>query len=156
MQPLETNGRHYKMLEAFCNDEYIMKMRERRHIFHFHYAMIVLRGKILSVGHNEYGTPSRGCGYGQHNSIHAEKNCIKNVGNLAKIRGCDMFIMKVCENGTTKERYFGNSQPCESCVVFLEKCKREYGLKNVYYTQLPERYVQEKTKPLSKKIVSTR
>ena len=30
---------------------------------------------------------------------------------------------------------FKYSQPCPECTVLLEKCMKEYGLKNVYFTK---------------------
>lgn len=137
MQPI--NDRHYALLESFMNDPNITRMRERHRTQRFHYAMLVLRGKIVSMASNDYGTPSRGgCGYGKWCTIHAEKNCIKKVGDLSKLKGCDLYVMKIREHAITNEMYFSNSKPCRSCTLFLEKCQRNFGLKNVFYTSMPE------------------
>jgi len=136
MQPI--NDRHYALLASFMDDPNITRMRERHRTQRFHYAMLVLRGKIVAMASNDYGTPSRGgCGYGKWCTIHAEKNCIKKMGDLSKLKGCDLFVMKIREHAITGETYFSNSKPCKSCTIFLEKCQRAYGLKNVFYTSMP-------------------
>lgn len=109
-----------------------MKMRQMERTS-FHIAMLMKRGKILLVASNRVGSRSRGCGYAKY-TIHAEKNVIKQFGDVSKLRGCDLFVMNIHTNKGTGEKYFGNSKPCHDCQLFLEKCQAEYGLKNVYYT----------------------
>jgi hypothetical protein len=46
--------------------------------------------------------------------------------------------MKIREHAITNQKYFSNSKPCRSCTLFLEKCQRNFGLKNVFYTSMPE------------------
>lgn len=106
----------------------------KKHRTSIHRAIIVKRGNILAEADNNYGTRSRGSGYSA-SSIHAEKNVIKELGDISKLRGADMYVMRFSRD----KRKSGmdrlvNSEPCSSCQVFLQKCIREYGLKNVYYT----------------------
>jgi hypothetical protein len=98
-------------------------------IRYVHLALLVKRGKILAQATNGQGTRSRGSGYSTH-GIHAEKNCVKRLGDVQKMRGADMIVMRFSKH---KDRFL-NSTPCEECELFLKKCMREYGLKNVYYT----------------------
>ena len=96
-----------------------------------HVAILMKRGKILSHATNRIGSRSRGAGYSAA-TIHAERNCVKQLGDTTQLRGADMYIMRVSRHATNPE--FMSSKPCHECEVFLEKCMREYGLKNVYYT----------------------
>jgi hypothetical protein len=79
---------------------------------------------------NNYGTRSRGSGYSR-SSIHAERNVVKVLGNIHELKGADMYIMRFSRE---EEMRFAKSTPCKACEKFLEKCMKEYGLKNVYYT----------------------
>ena len=121
------------IFQRFLDDPRTVSMRDR-HNGSLHLAVIVKRGKILAEAINNFGSRSRGSGYSK-SSIHAEKNVIKNLGDISKLRGADMYVMRFsrndddCENGR-----FMCSKPCPSCSVFLDKCIREYGLKNVFYT----------------------
>lgn len=122
----------YALLENFLNDPNTMRMRQTDKTS-FHVAMLVNRGRIIQVASNRLGSRSRGSGY-SNRTIHAERNVIKQLGDVNQIRGCDLFVMRIGEYKTTKERYFANSAPCHECQVFLGKCQVKYGLKNVYYT----------------------
>ena len=124
----------YALLEAFLEDPNTMKMRQMDRTS-FHIAMLMRRGKILAVASNRVGSRSRGCGYAKY-TIHAERNVVKQFGDLSKLKGCDLFVMRIVQNKMSGEKFFGNSEPCHECKVFLEKCQTEYGLKNVYYTNL--------------------
>jgi hypothetical protein len=124
----------YALLEAFLEDPNTMKLRQMERTS-FHIAMLMRRGKILEVASNRVGSRSRGCGYAKY-TIHAERNVVKQFGDLSKLKGCDLFVMRIVEHKMTGDRFFGNSEPCHECKVFLEKCQAEYGLKNVYYTNL--------------------
>lgn len=96
-----------------------------------HMALIVRYGKIIASACNKFGNRSLGCGY-SNRTIHAEKNVVKTLGNIYELRDCDMYIIRtgVGVSDTT----FYDSKPCCECVRFLEKCRREYGLRNIYYT----------------------
>ena len=116
------------ILEFFQTDPKTRMLRER-HYASIHKAVLVKRGQIIADASNNYGSRSRGSGYSR-SSIHAEKNVVKALGDVHKLRGADMYIMRFSR---TPEMDFVRSTPCPSCRVFLEKCIKEYGLKNVYY-----------------------
>jgi len=121
------------ILEGFLDDPRTINMH-KKHRTSIHRAIIVKRGNVLAEADNNYGTRSRGSGYSA-SSIHAEKNVIKELGDISKLRGADMYVMRFSRD----KRKSGmdrlvNSEPCPSCQIFLQKCIREYGLKNVYYT----------------------
>jgi hypothetical protein len=131
-QPVKPS--HYALLESFLLDPNTVRMRQSEKTS-FHLAMIVKRGQILKMASNRIGTRSRGCGYADY-TIHAERNVMKQLGDTNKIRGCDLYVMRIQTNKSTGECHFGNSKPCHECSVFLEKCQRQYGLKSVYYTDV--------------------
>ena len=116
------------LLEFFQADPKTRILRDK-HYASIHKAVLVKRGHILADATNNYGTRSRGSGYSR-SSIHAEKNVVKALGDISKMRGADMYIMRFSRD---VEMDFAKSEPCPSCRIFLEKCIREYGLKNVYY-----------------------
>lgn len=116
------------ILEFFQADPKTRMLREK-HYASIHKAVLVKRGQVIADATNNYGTRSRGSGYSR-SSIHAEKNVVKALGDVHKLRGADMYIMRFSR---TPEMDFVRSTPCPSCRVFLEKCIKEYGLKNVYY-----------------------
>jgi tRNA(Arg) A34 adenosine deaminase TadA len=121
------------ILENFINDPRTVNMR-KKHSTSIHKAVIVKRGIIIAEANNNYGSRSRGSGYST-SSIHAEKNVIKELGDISKLKGADMYVMRFTRNSKLKGMdQLVNSEPCSSCHKFLEKCMREYGLKNVYYT----------------------
>ena len=99
-----------------------------------HVAVIALRGKVLATATNRNGSRSSGSGYSSH-SIHAEKNVVKQLGDISKLRGADLYVMRISkDHKKLNSNRFMPSKPCEECQLFLEKCMREYGLKNVYFT----------------------
>ena len=118
----------YNIIEQFMDDPRTRKMRAS-HCTSVHIAVIVYRGKIIAEATNKVGSRSRGCGYSDY-TIHAERNVIKQLGDLSKLRGADLYVMR---QGRSEQK-FVNSKPCADCSYFLSKCMREYGLKNVYYT----------------------
>ncbi len=121
------------ILEWFLDDPRTVNMRDAHETSH-HVAVLVKRGKVLAHAFNCVGRRSRGSGYSK-NTIHAEKNVIKTLGDISQIRGADMYIMRISkDHKKTGWSQFMESQPCNSCRLFLEKCIREYGLKNVFYT----------------------
>ena len=101
------------------------------HRTQIHVAMIVKRGKILAQASNRIGSRQKGIGYSDK-TIHAERNCIKQLGDLTQLRGADLYVMRISKSPEKPE--FLSSKPCHECEVFLTKCMREYGLKNVYFT----------------------
>ena len=101
-----------------------------KHNASLHRAVLVKRGNIIAEATNNYGSRSRGSGYSR-SSIHAEKNVVKALGDIHKMKGADMYIMRFSR---TRDMTLVRSTPCSACQIFLEKCMKEYGLKNVYYT----------------------
>ena len=100
-----------------------------RHKTQAHIAIIMNRGKVLAVASNAIGSRSKGAGY-HTRTIHAERAAIKKVGDTSKLNGATLVVIRVMKG--TKE--IGNSEPCHSCKCHLEKCMREYGLRQVYYS----------------------
>uniref|UniRef100_A0A6C0DRC3 CMP/dCMP-type deaminase domain-containing protein n=1 Tax=viral metagenome TaxID=1070528 RepID=A0A6C0DRC3_9ZZZZ len=98
-------------------------------ISYVHKAIIVKRGHILAEAGNKPGNRSKGSGYSER-SIHAEKHVVKQLGDISKLRGADMYVVRTNPRGTR----FLASKPCHACEEFLLKCMKEYGLNNVYYT----------------------
>jgi hypothetical protein len=117
-------------LEAFRTDPRTTNLKFV-HKTQIHVAIIVKRGKILAQATNRIGSRSRGVGFSDK-TIHAERNCVRQLGDISKLRGAEMYIMRVSKDSENPE--FMSSKPCHECEVFLEKCIREYGLKKVFYT----------------------
>jgi hypothetical protein len=104
------------------------------HYASIHVAVLMKRGKVIAEATNAFGSRSRGSGY-CNNSIHAERNVVKEIGNIRELKGADMYVVRISRTADyEKQDPFMGSKPCPQCKVFLEKCMREYGLKNVYYT----------------------
>jgi len=117
------------IFQQFLDDPRTLNMR-MKHNASLHRAVLVKRGIIIADATNNYGSRSRGSGYSR-SSIHAEKNVVKVLGDIHKMQGADMYIMRFSRKD---EVSLVKSTPCPACTIFLEKCMREYGLKNVYYT----------------------
>lgn len=124
---------HKGILAQFVQDPRTTGLRDQC-CHELHLAVLVKRGNVIASARNRYGTRSRGSGFSR-SSLHAEKNVVKELGDISQIRGADMYVMRFSKNHALEgyER-FRPSKPCPSCKLFLEKCMREYGLKNVYYT----------------------
>jgi hypothetical protein len=125
-----SNSQTNQILEQFRDDPRTTKMR-LSHATSVHIAVIVSHGKIIAEATNRLGTRSKGCGYSK-NTIHAERNVVKVLGDYNKLRDADMYVMR-CGRGPEAPDFI-NSKPCSGCEYFLNKCMRKYGLKNVYYT----------------------
>lgn len=93
-----------------------------------HYAQILKRNKVIAFARNSVGSRSRGCGYSDM-TIHAERAVVKKLGDTSKLAGCILIVWRVNSAGDILP-----SKPCASCQLFLEKCKREYGLRKVVYS----------------------
>lgn len=104
------------------------------HYASIHVAVLMKRGKVIAEATNGFGSRSRGSGYCT-NSIHAERNVVKEIGNIRELKGAEMYVVRISRTADyEKDDPFMGSKPCQQCKVFLGKCMREYGLKNVYYT----------------------
>jgi hypothetical protein len=130
-----TRRSHSLILQQFLADPRTKNMNRFDHKrIAVHVAVLVKRGKILAVATNRNGSRSSGSGYSDH-SIHAERNVVKDLGDINRLKGCDMYIMRIKNNRKCLPyEEFMPSMPCRGCQIFLEKCIREYGLKNIYYT----------------------
>ena len=101
------------------------------HFASIHVALLLKRGRIIAEATNGYGSRSRGSGY-CHNSIHAERNVVKEIGNIHELKGAEMYVVRISRTRDCNDPFVG-SKPCAQCRVFLNKCIKEYGLKNVFY-----------------------
>ena len=100
-----------------------------KHNTQVYIAILMKRGKILEIASNAVGTRSKGSGY-QERTIHAERAVLKKVGDISKLNGAILIVIRIMRG--TKE--VGNSEPCHSCRCHLEKCMREHGLRQVFYS----------------------
>ena len=129
--PLHRSERN--ILDMFLSDPRTCNLHTC-HTTSVHVAVIVKRGKILAEASNRIGSRSSGSGYSK-NTIHAEKNVVKALGDISLLRGADLYVMRLTHDKmkTGLNRFLG-SEPCNSCKLFLAKCIKEYGLKGVYWT----------------------
>jgi cytidine deaminase len=67
-----------------------------------------------------------GAGY-SGNTIHAERAVLKRIGDVTKLRGAELVVIRVGPRVDIK-----SSMPCSECKCHLEKCMRVYGLRYVY------------------------
>jgi hypothetical protein len=125
-----SNYHNNSIIEQFRNDPRINKLRQS-HETSVHIAIVVLRGKIIAEATNRIGSRSKGSGYSAQ-TIHAERNVLKVLGDYNKLRDADIYVMR-CGKGINAHNFI-NSKPCQGCECFLNKCMNKYGLKNVYYT----------------------
>jgi hypothetical protein len=100
-----------------------------KHNTQAHIAILMKRGKIIEIASNSIGSRSKGCGY-QERTIHAERAVIKKLGDMSKLNGATLIVIRIMRG--TKE--VGNSEPCHSCKCHLEKCMKEHGLRQVFYS----------------------
>ena len=121
-----------KLLDQIISNSRTINLRYA-HFASIHVATLIKRGKIIAQATNGFGSRSRGSGYSAA-SIHAEKNVIKQLGNIHDLRGADMYVVRISRDSRLEGLdQFVKSNPCPQCTSFLEKCIREYGLKNIYY-----------------------
>jgi hypothetical protein len=121
------------LLEQILSNPRTINLRYA-HFASIHVAVLMKRGRIIAEATNGFGSRSRGSGYCT-SSIHAERNVVKELGNIHELKGAEMYVVRISRNkDLDMEDPFVGSKPCAQCRVFLEKCIKEYGLKNVYYT----------------------
>jgi len=85
-----------------------------RHRTSNHVAILFKGRKVLAIGQNTVGG---------RNTIHAEAAAIRNLGNLSKLQGSMMVVIRIGKDSSLK-----NSAPCHDCQRLLQKCQRDYGL----------------------------
>jgi len=123
------------LLDQFLSDPRTSRLPSA-HPTKLHIAIIVKRGKILAEATNKLASRSNGAASrGSQNYIHAERNVLRALGDTRKLRGADMYVMRLGNVARDAEVEFKYSQPCPECTVLLQKCMREYGLRNVYFTR---------------------
>jgi hypothetical protein len=115
----------YEMTKESISIEQVMS----KHRTHAHIAVVMKRNKVLAVASNSIGSRSRGCGYAER-TIHAERAVLKKIGDIRQLQGAILFVIRISRG--LKE--IVNSEPCHACKCHLEKCMKEYGLRNVYYS----------------------
>ncbi len=113
-----------RVIEKLAED--VPPKKERPLTTHYHMAIIMKRGKVISEASNKCGTRSSGPYSGGH-TIHAERNAIRMLGDHSKLKGATMLVVRVLADGS-----FGDSKPCESCTKHLKKFMDLYGLKVMY------------------------
>jgi hypothetical protein len=104
------------------------KQQFKRHNTSVHIAVLIKRGKVIAVSANLIGSRARGSGYSM-DTIHAEKAVVKSLGDISQLRGASMIVVRL-----SKGEEWVDSRPCHSCMLFLNKCMNQYGLKRVYYS----------------------
>jgi deoxycytidylate deaminase len=115
-----------ELIEKYISIESVSMKTNLRQV---HIAILIKRGKILDIASNFVGSRNSGCGY-DNRTIHAERAVLKKVGDTNKLAGATLIVIRIAKG--TKELV--NSEPCHSCQCHLEKCIKEYGLKQVYYS----------------------
>jgi hypothetical protein len=100
-----------------------------RHKTHAHIAFVYgVRRELLAMGVNKVGSRSLGAGFSGC-MIHAERAALKAVGDIRKLQGATLVVIRVGVRGDIK-----GSEPCKECKRHLEKCIRCYGLRWVFYS----------------------
>jgi len=100
-----------------------------------HIAILCKGNRVLASAMNQFGGRSFGSGY-TYNTIHAEINVIKKLGNIKLLNGATMYIFRTGKG--CNEDSICHSRPCSICQKFLEKCIDVYGLRRVFYSVNPD------------------
>jgi hypothetical protein len=85
-----------------------------------HVALVFHKRRLIAIGQNLLGG---------RNMIHAEADVIRKVGDLSKLRGAVLVVIRIGRTGDI--RY---SAPCHACQCLIDKCKREYGLRECIHS----------------------
>jgi hypothetical protein len=160
-----------ELLDHYLYEDNLAKIYAGRPLGPIHLAVLMKRGKIIADAYNNIVTKRYNTRKGQCTStIHAERNVVRALGDISRIRGADMYVMRIYRVDTRNPlqpaepvfvRYKGpesaavpapapvpepapcpsrgpqhykGSEPCCECGIFLDKCVRQYGLRNIYYT----------------------
>lgn len=102
-------------------DTSILTQRSRyttKHRTHHHVALLFRGRRIIAIGQNRIHTK------GPHTTIHAEADVIRSLGDHSKLRGATMVVIRIAASGILY------SKPCAICECLLQKCRREYGLRD--------------------------
>lgn len=119
----------------FTRDDFIPIAEEMAHALHMRHTTNVHmafvfgpRHTLLASAINRAGSRSLGAGFSGY-TIHAERAALKAVGDIRKLDGASLVVIRVGKKGEIM-----GSEPCSSCRRHLEKCMRDYGLKYVFYS----------------------
>jgi len=100
-------------------------------------AAVVLKGKVISTGRNQYKTHPIATEYGKNRDaifLHAETHAIVNsLNHLDKddLRKATLYIYRVKRPDNTKSSYVnGLAKPCKGCMRAIA----EFDFKRVVYT----------------------
>ena len=97
---------------------------EKSRMHHIHVAILFQGRKILAIGQNRLSTRS-----GPHHiTIHAEADAIRQLGDVSKLRGATLVVIRIASTGLR------NSAPCPACTRLIQKCQRVYGLRGVIHS----------------------
>jgi hypothetical protein len=89
----------------------------------FSHVALLFRGRrLIAIGQNRLGRR------GNFHTIHAEADVIRSLGDLSKLKGMVLVVIRIESTGLQ------NSKPCHACQCLLEKCMREYGLRGYYHS----------------------
>ena len=78
-----------------------------KHRGNYHVAMIFRGHKVIAVGQNRVEITGRGKKHS--NMIHAEADVIRTLGNVQKMRGAKLIVIRIAPSG------IANSKPCVAC-----------------------------------------
>ncbi len=97
---------------------------EKSNLNYVHVAILFRGRKILAIGQNRVSTR-----HGPHHiTIHAEADAIRQLGDVSKLRGATLVVIRLSNSGPRC------SAPCPSCSRLIQKCQRVYGLRGVIHS----------------------
>jgi hypothetical protein len=146
-----------ELLDRYVCRDNMAKLYAGRPLGSIHIAVLMKRGNIIAEAYNNISSRRRGSGHSTF-TIHAERNVVKQLGDISQMKGADMYVIRIYRINTrspiqpdapsfikynaaeeccsaTDTEHFKGSEPCSECSIFLDKCLRQYGLRNVYYTR---------------------
>jgi deoxycytidylate deaminase len=101
-------------------------------------AMLVYKGKIVSVGVNQLKSHPFAAKYSKNKDaiyLHAEADCILKASKKlteTEMKKATLYVCRVKYNSHKNGKIiFGKAKPCEGC----ENCIRAHGIKKVIYTE---------------------
>lgn len=104
-------------------------------------AMLVYKGKIVSVGINQYKSHPFAAKYSKNKDaifLHAEADCILKASRKLsehELKKSILYVCRVKHDAPKKGKIvFGKAKPCCGC----EECIRAHGIKTVIYTEESE------------------
>jgi hypothetical protein len=98
-----------------------------KHNSHYHIALLFQGRKLIAIGHNRVSYRRRSTA----RTIHAEADVIRSLGDFTKLRGATLVVIRF---GGDNHRELCNSKPCPACQRLIDKCQKEYGLKNCIHS----------------------